>query len=332
MTTAKTVFIVGAGGSVPYGFPSGSALLSELKHEAYTESDYPYNSLETDHLKRMCGAFRQELRKSGAPSIDDFLHDRSDLLKIGKQCLARQLIGKEIEDNLFDSPGGGHWLAYLWGIIKNNPDKHNISFITYNYDRTIEHFLTTATASTRNLTPEQAWDDVQHFSIIHPHGMLGSYRPSDVDSCDSGRRFNHVQTTHEIRLATNDLHLYWESPDQRVHIQEQMENVLLGAEQVAFVGFGFLESNWEHLAPMLPLFRGVQRRVPIYGSALGLPRVRAKQLKYHINDIQLHECDALDLLRNYVDVLGRQKPIKRRLANPEIAINKMELSSTTDEE
>jgi hypothetical protein len=102
MITVKTIFVLGAGASKPYGFPLGRKLLFEacdclakptgnarnfiMKHCAKTDMDI--------------NVFVNELRRSHISSVDAFLENRPEYLEIGKPAIAVALIPHETFDTL----------------------------------------------------------------------------------------------------------------------------------------------------------------------------------------------------------------------------------------
>ena len=74
--------------------------------------------------------------------MDAFLEHRPELRRIGKAAIAYVLIGGENPDLLFRDMG--NWLGYLYNYIPNPLRRlasGTVSFLTFNYDRSLEHFL-----------------------------------------------------------------------------------------------------------------------------------------------------------------------------------------------
>lgn len=97
MIWCKTVFVLGAGASYPYGFPTGEGLVNDivaLASEEQTRDDFLYN----DCVDRDVLRFAKDLADSDTPSVDSFLEHRPDFLKIGKLAICLSLIPKERDD------------------------------------------------------------------------------------------------------------------------------------------------------------------------------------------------------------------------------------------
>jgi hypothetical protein len=96
-----TVFVLGAGASAPYGFPTGFDLskniVSGLTYGPMLGALRDIGGIPSEELLH----FRKEFYESGKNSVDAFLEHRDDLLAIGKLVTARALIEKEVVDELF---------------------------------------------------------------------------------------------------------------------------------------------------------------------------------------------------------------------------------------
>ena len=89
MITTPTVLVLGAGASVPYGFPSGLELLEQINGNLEYLNHSWWNIIERLEVTREeVSYFLQELLFSGQPSVDAFLEHRSEFLKVGKLVIA----------------------------------------------------------------------------------------------------------------------------------------------------------------------------------------------------------------------------------------------------
>lgn len=148
MITKETVFILGAGASKPYGYPSGLDLVQIICDNLDKNA---INDLQKNNFKTLCSLgfteqqlsqFRQDLRYSDTLSVDSFLeHRKKEYLELGKLAIAQALIPCEVTDNLFNTSHKS-WLKYLFNTLSNVPFddffENKISFLTFNYDRTAE--------------------------------------------------------------------------------------------------------------------------------------------------------------------------------------------------
>jgi hypothetical protein len=149
--TEPTVLILGAGASYPYGFPTAKQLKASIC-EAFANPDTTACRLlgdNSDFNRDAIFGFREAFYRSGLPSVDAFLEKRADLLPIGKLAIAYGLIPFEDENMLYQlTPGrGGHWYEYLSEKLNTSFEDfgaNSLSIITFNYDRSLEHYLFTA--------------------------------------------------------------------------------------------------------------------------------------------------------------------------------------------
>ena len=143
MIARKTVLILGAGASIPLGFPSGRQLLTSVVDGLRKPTAQLFQLLVA------CGfdptnimLFRDALAKSGRPSVDVFLEYRSEFLSLGKTAIAAILTPYEIEANLYTAER--NWYEYLFrhlGPSRKDLAQGNLSVVTFNYDRSFEHYL-----------------------------------------------------------------------------------------------------------------------------------------------------------------------------------------------
>lgn len=116
MITTPTVFVLGAGASIPYGFPSGVQLFQEIynKIESIKWIEKLHNS-DFNIPRETISTFKRELFFSAKTSIDAFLENRTEYIKLGKLCIALALIPYEYEQNLFTFKNkDDNWYRYLF--------------------------------------------------------------------------------------------------------------------------------------------------------------------------------------------------------------------------
>ncbi|MDP8212247.1 MAG: hypothetical protein P9X22_03015 [Candidatus Zapsychrus exili] len=138
MFLEKTVFILGAGASVPYSYPTGFRLNEEIKSLLANFPESPqhcskemlehfifFNKLgyKPNDLKN----FDEALRDSARYSIDKFLEKRKDCLELGKILIAYVLKKKEFKHLLSIDLDSKNWYAKLFDMLDtsvDNIDKH----------------------------------------------------------------------------------------------------------------------------------------------------------------------------------------------------------------
>ena len=174
MISQPTVFVVGAGASQPYGFPLGIDLLFEVV--GMMNDDLAQLTAMTGIPQEKFRAFGAALFNSGKNSVDAFLEHRPDFIDVGKIATAHRLIWCENTNALLGRLNG-HWLRYVYGRMNAPFDefgKNRISFITFNYDRSIEHFLYTALCNGYGKDPREVAEQLSTIPVVHLHGNLGA--------------------------------------------------------------------------------------------------------------------------------------------------------------
>ena len=147
---SPTVFVTGAGASAPYEFPTGNRLKLEVikqltQNDDATVSLFRDLGFDQDQMQE----FSHALKQSGRRSVDAFLEHRSEFLGVGKAAIARVLIGYEQPNTLFENRPLG-WLEELYQHLNCPFERfgcNQVSFITFNYDRSLEYYLFTCLRS-----------------------------------------------------------------------------------------------------------------------------------------------------------------------------------------
>lgn len=260
MINRKTVLILGAGASCDFGFPSGRKLVTDILKGLEKETDlfahlmnYDINNFTADKIR----SFYKALRESMPPSIDIFLETRHEFTDLGKATIAYMLIPCEDEQNLKRS-SKVHWYEYLFSKM-HSPSlegfkENKLSFLTFNYDRSLEKFLFDAIIGKYGLAYDKAVNQFDELvKIKHVYGQLGypnsrHYSPKIRDSYIKVCMQN-IQLMHEV--------------DESSPILTEAKVLIQKAEVVCFLGFGYHESNLKKLFSGI----GTQPSTKYYGTA-----------------------------------------------------------------
>jgi hypothetical protein len=146
MTPDGIIFVLGAGASEPYGLPLGNQLFQQVIEHFSRDS-----AIQTDFLnaapfnKKHIDDFILALRYSGFTSVDEFLEKRGEFVDIGKGIMTIELLTREKGDALWSAQR--NWMQFIYGKMATTKfddfgRRNPVSFITYNYDRTVEYFFT----------------------------------------------------------------------------------------------------------------------------------------------------------------------------------------------
>ena len=153
---------------------------------------------------------------------------------------------------------GDHWYESLWRKLNCQSwrrfKEQPITIVSFNYDRSLEHYLTSVVCNNYSLRPRTA---LAGLPIVHVHGTLGEYRPETY-----GETFD-TQAVHEGAESIRVVH---EANIEHSSFERARE-VIETAERVLFVGLGYLDSNMRKLG--FPLGAQLNERL-VLGTQVGL--------------------------------------------------------------
>ena len=248
MIETPTVLILGAGASAPYGFPVGYDLFVKIRDRDFQDS--PLRDPDfAEIFEAEVSDFRRALSRSGRHSVDAFLeYQTGGTVELGKRLIACTLIPVEDEAILFAPKVlGDHnrsWYQHLFEALRTRPGDfgtNKLSVITFNYDRSLEHFIASALESSYGKSPEMALQELQKIEIIHLHGSLGEYGKM-------GPRYSPELTIAAMERAMSSIRIVHQAIDiDTDHLFVEARRVLSQAEKVVVLGFGFLPENVERL-------------------------------------------------------------------------------------
>lgn len=254
MITKNTLFILGAGASAPFGYPTGQKLreiiLKNLSYPPHSENTKRYDLFnELGFNEKKISKFIEAFLKSTLYSIDAFLEKRPEFLEMGKVAIADALIPYEIENRLFSI--NGDWYGYLFNRLVPKCAfeifaENKISFVTFNYDRSLEHYLFSSLLYTYGKSPEEVIAVMNKIKIIHMYGQL-DYLPWQKENgqpydARRGQRAGHLKSSAEaIRIVHEDVDI------NRNEVFKEAHKLIKDAKNVYFLGFGYYEMNLDRL-------------------------------------------------------------------------------------
>lgn len=306
MIQYPTVLILGAGASIPFGFLSGRGLLVQICENLRDATSNPFRAL-VSHVKALgfgpqeVASFGYELKRSGQTSVDAFLERRPEYVEIGKRAISYALIPSENEDNLVKRTKVAHWYEYLfarmadvrWEEFRHN----NLSVITFNYDRSLEHYLFLSLRHTYGKDDAHTARLLQAtIPIVHVYGQLGTHLYLGGGS----RPYEPTVTRETVEHCAKEIRILHEG--EQAETFSTAHDLLKEARKVCFLGFGYHKTNLERLQ-----LAGIAKGSKILGSAFGLLNAE----KFNVLDLisqlsggrQIYLGDAnedvLLMLRNY---------------------------------
>lgn len=247
MLERQTVFVLGAGASCPYGLPSGLELSKIITNglrsgQPLMEGLMRNVSRNAEELSR----FREEFLESGRNSVDAFLEHRLDLVELGKIITAYALIERENKGTLFTFDDS--WLRELYGRMNTKFDdfiSNKIAFVTFNYDRTVEHFFFRSLLNTYGKHVHEVSAVMNKIQIVHLHGRLG-YLPWQGGG--EWVPYNSEISTESVLTGANNIKIIHEDISEGEDSDfAAAKRLLRDAEQIIFMGFAYNSKNVQRL-------------------------------------------------------------------------------------
>ena len=274
MIKTPTVFILGAGASCPYGYPSSAELtrsicervLKASAHQGYMEQHFNrISGTEFEQFKQIA----ENLQRLRVMSIDRFLEINQNFQRAGKLLIAQEILSRETPNiaPLEDDWHSELWTEYLCTRRLDELVHNRVTFVTFNYDRSLEYFLFQKMKSTFPGENDGRISSIANtLEIIHVHGQVG-FLPWQTN-CDS----NYVRG-----YARDDS---WETArkfSEQIKIISEIGPMTEGygmacramyeADHIYFLGFGYHEENLKRLASL----NADMRLKDVRGSCFRLP-------------------------------------------------------------
>lgn len=295
MIKKPIVFILGAGASMPFQFPSGSRLKQSILQNLRVKNGEFYKTINSFFdTEKIIDDFFSNLAKSGQLSVDAFLEHRREFLNVGKLAIALYLIKYEREGSIFKIDRKElSWYEYLFNKLDAPFEEfgnNKLSIITFNYDRSLEYFLFTALKNTSGRPDEKCAEELNKIPIIHVHGRLGMLPWQGKLS----RPYRPECSLNELEMASKQIIVIRE--DVKTHKSfKQAFDLMSTSTRIFFLGFGYHDANLERLN--IKEIKHISKE----GTALGLGEAEADyiRLKWGINLPPSHY-NVIDFLRNEV--------------------------------
>lgn len=312
MIKEPTLFITGAGASAPYGYPTGEGLRKKICLEFSNEysqiiiqNEKPPKD-EYGEIRQEADRFTSQFLKSSTPSIDQFLATREEFSQIGKYAIAYNIIKAEIESKFWYQMNDPNedWYVYLFRYMTkelNTPESYTdfrnnkVTFITFNYDRSLEFFLYTSflnkwfgeesdflqkapipgefSKGNKNPIPfeVQSLSKICHyipFPFHHVYGKISELHGKQ-------RKIYPMKNDHSlIKSLCNNIRIIYERTNNDIL---KMKEAIISHKRIFFLGFGYAEENLEALE--LPNLLTEDHQ--IFGTAYRFSEKKIRDLKGH---------------------------------------------------
>lgn len=159
MITLPTVLVLGAGASREFELPLGPDLLKQVTNNIAPQLQgtmrYPFLKLleGAGCSRRHLNKFHQALSGTSLRVIDQLLAKRTAFNGVGRAAIAATLLEFEERTSLLTTATRRRWCDLLFDdmtVGREDFEDNELSVITFDYDRTFEHFMF---ESLRNLYP-----------------------------------------------------------------------------------------------------------------------------------------------------------------------------------
>jgi len=307
MIRKRSVFVIGAGASSEFDLPVGSKLAEQISHllnvrfddwgrTLLSGDDQIWNILEAEHRGDMqsCQAACWRIKDGVglAYSIDNFLdnHQQDELVqKCGRLAIAKAILAAERRSKLHFSSTerdatinfrgvSDTWVAYLFKMLQEGVRRDNVgemlsrtTFIVFNYDRCVEHFLFHALRQIYSLSANEATIALSEVEILHPYGTVGvlpwqSYLGREAVVEFGADRAPVGELWRSIRTYTDQT--------DGGEIMAKCRSAVGAAEVIAFLGSSYQRQNLAFILPEEEL-----KATRVIGTAYGLSEYNLGRVK-----------------------------------------------------
>jgi hypothetical protein len=152
---------------------------------------------------------------------------------------------------------------------------YNVAFIVFNYDRCLEHFLISALQLVYGMGQHEAVQTVASCRIIHPYGIIADlpYGGSGLGIPFGGADnfdYNCVTPSAGVKIFTEQV--------VASDLLKGVHQALIDAEQIVFLGFGYIDENMTILRPNEKM-----NRKNVFGTAYGMSPSSIEEAKQKLS-------------------------------------------------
>ena len=207
---------------------------------------------------------------------------------MGRHAIAAELLRYENPEKIFIHKG---WYQYLYNTMCD-PDRFesfgrsNVSFVTFNYDRSLEYYLYSALKSSFQKNAVECLNNFEAIPIIHVHGQLAP-TPTGFVWPDYGTQI----TPDLVRFAAERIRIIHETNERTSEFQAA-QGRLRDAERICFLGFGYHHVNLRRLLKDITVLDGKE----IYCGGYGLTEKEKQYVEIQFQGRKIkwgnsgHEC------------------------------------------
>lgn len=321
--TKKTVFILGAGASIPYGYPSMDELRDDIVQnfnsnykKYFLENAWDVNQAQA--IDRLINKFLVPFEASG-DVIDVFLSnpENASIKDLGRLAIACSIYTFELSStfnhNTKHKKYHLDWYRWLIQQLKRPLDKkyeiskHNIGFVTFNYDRSLEYyFYDSIKHSNTNIASNKITEEINQIPIHHVYGQLiklpwqKTTNKEDQTSCPTAA-YKNISSS-QIVNASNNIEVIEENRKSNQSVNDARK-LINSADRIFFLGFGFDQANLR----LLKFPDIIEAHQDIFCTAYGINQVTYREINHILKSnkrpaarLFIENCDSKKLLEDYL--------------------------------
>lgn len=250
-----------------------------------------------------------------APSIDNFIDShRADpkIAECGKLAIASEILKAERASKLFVDPGNIYnrlkfenveetWFNAFFQLLTLNTQLEGISerlsrvtIVSFNYDRTLEHFLHQAIQNYYGCSSDEAAKALASLVILHPYGSVGALPWQQLSTI--AVPYGGDLGSSALLSVASTLRTFTEGTNSAESQITQIRNSVFDADTLVFLGFAYHELNLELLFG--PRENGsVRHEKQVYGTAKGISESNKKAIAADLADLGRYDISQITLRR-----------------------------------
>jgi|SRR6266478_7509341 len=302
MLTKRICLVLGAGASLPYGFPTGGELLDYIKGQQPDEwwplarELFSSERVQDDHERLVSTA-----RRLGSESIDHLVGKQTRFREYAKALVAYRISQGETPPRVLQA--GRDWHNFL---IRHATDEKPlnevtpISVVTFNFDRSFEEATLGRLAAAYELVDDTEAEArarvakvLRTWPIVHVHGSLGAL-PELASNEAVVRPYRQIKEPGDLALGSQGVTLLDDAVEDSPDFTRARE-LICAAEVVLFLGFAFHRLNCKRV---IPRAWGADNNI-LYATSKGMSVGavnKAKERFYPSRSLQTFDEDSLKML------------------------------------
>lgn len=321
----KLTIVVGAGASCGYRLPTGFDLKAKIARSL--DLRYTAGRLAEGCDWEMDEAVRFAARGDGVQygmyqqagwrirdampqsiSIDNFIDCQQDrhIERLGKLAIANEILRAEQKSLLYIDPRKDRrffdfvalkedWIGAFFQLLTQNCHVtkianrlQEISFVIFNYDRCVEHYLHCALQNYYGISENDAAEILAAATFLHPYGTVGALPWQDGDYKTSFGAKLHANDAAEI---SKQIQTFTEGTNEDASDICAIRESIRTAWRLLFLGFAYNKQNMKLLQPKSKPDDGIRRFA--FGTAYGISSFDAGEIADEIRN--MNECAAKDV-------------------------------------